>query len=267
MDRLLAAHLSRRLTFSSARAHNPGFFFRLARVMPAKSSAKALVKSRSAILLGATGLVRSHCLHRLLESADYDQVIAVSRRPLKQAHEWPDKLQVIEVPSFDRLGGALQNVAARDVYCCLGTTIRQAGTKAEFHKVDYGYALEFAHQMRANGAQHFLLVSALGADARSPIFYNRVKGLLERDIAALNYPRLSIFRPSFLVGESGEKRLGEALGLRFAKVISPFLRGPLAAMHPIGGADVAFAMMAAATKPAVEKTNIYSYADMQALLV
>lgn len=217
---------------------------------------------KTAILIGATGLVGGHCLRVLLSSPAYDRVIAVTRRPLKVRHE---KLQVMDI-SFDRLGDELANVKADHAFCCLGTTIRKAGTKAEFHKVDYGYAFEFAHRMQTNGTRHFLLVSALGAKPGSSIFYNRVKGVLEMDIRALGFPCLSIFQPSFLVGERAEVRQGEALGIRLSSLVAPFLQGPFSSAHPVAGADVAAAMVAAAQDEEATGTRIYRYKDIQALL-
>ncbi|MGH8493557.1 MAG: NAD(P)H-binding protein [Moraxellaceae bacterium] len=218
---------------------------------------------RTAILIGATGLVGGHLLQQLLDSPVYSKVIAVSRRPVSASH---GKLVRVETGSFDLLGTALAGMKADDAFCCLGTTIRQAGTKAEFHKVDYGYALEFAHSALRNGVKHFLLVSAIGADARSPVFYNRVKGMLEKEVAALGFPQLSIFRPSLLVGDRVESRPGEAIGARLSALIAPFLRGPLLSMHPVTGADVASAMAAVAAAPAAGKARVYRYGDMQALL-
>ncbi|MDP2225850.1 MAG: NAD(P)H-binding protein [Moraxellaceae bacterium] len=217
---------------------------------------------KTAVLIGATGLVGGHCLQTLLASPAYSRVIAVTRRPVPVRH---DKLERIETP-FDQLEQALAGVQAEDAFCCLGTTIRQAGTKAEFHKVDYGYAYEFAHRMQQNGSQHFLLVSALGAHASSPVFYNRVKGLLEKDVAALGFAGLSIFRPSFLVGDRAETRAGEAIGIRLSSLLTPLLRGPLRQIHPVKGADVAAAMVAAATGTPHQGTQIYRYDEMQALL-
>ncbi|MDO8268093.1 MAG: NAD(P)H-binding protein [Moraxellaceae bacterium] len=215
----------------------------------------------TAILIGATGLVGGHCLRELLASPAYDKVIAVTRRPLKLRHE---KLQTIEIP-FDQLGEALADIKADDAFCCLGTTIRQAGTKAEFHKVDYGYAYEFAHRMQANGAGHFLLVSALGARAGSPVFYNRVKGTLENDIRSLGFSCLTIFQPSFLLGDRAEARIGEALGARLSTLIAPLLRGPLRAAHPVKGADLAAAMVAAALSGG-KGVRICRYNQIQALI-
>ncbi|MDI1302873.1 MAG: NAD(P)H-binding protein [bacterium] len=220
------------------------------------------MSGKTAILIGATGLVGGHCLDLLLRSPAYSQVIAVSRRPVSIKHK---KLRRIET-SFDQLGAALENVRADDAFCCIGTTIRQAGTKAEFHKVDYGYALEFAHSAVKNGVKHFLLVSALGANAGSPIFYNRVKGSLEKETSSLAFSRVSIFRPSFLVGDRVEQRPGEAIGLRLSSIIAPFLRGPLRNIHSIRGADVAAAMVACAQTENVPRVRIYRYEDMQVLL-
>lgn len=218
--------------------------------------------AKTAVLIGATGLVGGHCLERLLVSPAYDRVVAVARRAIPRAHE---KLSVLTGP-FDQLGQLLADVRADDAFCCLGTTIRQAGTKAEFHKVDYGYSYEFAHRLRGNGATHLLLVSALGADSKSPVFYSRVKGLLEKDVLALGYPRLSVFRPSFLVGQRSQQRLGEAVGIQLSGLLAPLLRGPLSALHPIAGAEVAAAMVAAANQTWPDGCQVYRYQEMQALL-
>lgn len=222
----------------------------------------AAPSGKTAILIGSTGLVGSVCLARLLESPVYDRVIAVSRRPVPLQHP---KLTRVET-SFDNLGDALEGQVADDAFCCLGTTIRQAGTKAEFHKVDYGYALAFADAARRQGATHFLLVSALGANAHSPIFYNRVKGLLEKEIEALGYPRLSIFRPSLLLGSRGDSRPGEALGIRLSVLVSPFLRGPFSPVHPVAGSDLGAALVACAESEAPLGVRRYYFDDIQAWL-
>jgi uncharacterized protein YbjT (DUF2867 family) len=218
---------------------------------------------KTAILIGATGLVGGHCLNLLLQSPEYRRIVAVSRRPVPLTHR---KLVRIETPSFENLDKALKDVTADDAFCCLGTTIRQAGTKADFLRVDHGYALEFAHRMLNNGVHHFLLVSAIGAQAQSPVFYNRVKGLLEKDVVALGFPRTSIFRPSLLLGERDEKRQAESMGALFSSFIAPFLRGPLSRVHPIGGAEVAAAMVACASADGPDGVSIHRYADMLALL-
>lgn len=221
--------------------------------MPAKSG-------KTAILIGATGLVGAACLEQLLESPAYRRVIVISRRPVPLKHR---KMVRIET-SFDQLATALEGQVADDAFCCLGTTIRQAGTKAEFHKVDYGYALEFAAATRRQGATHFLLVSALGANAHSPVFYNRVKGLLEKEVAALGFPRLSVFRPSLLLGERGLVRPGEALGIRLSGLFSPVLRGPLSPLRPVAGSDLARALVACAEAESPPGQHRYCYDDIRA---
>lgn len=223
--------------------------------MPAKSG-------KTAILIGATGLVGAACLRGLLESPAYARVIAVSRRPVPLKHR---KLVRVETP-FDHLAAALEGQVADDAFCCLGTTIKQAGTKAEFHKVDYGYALEFAGACRRQGARHFLLVSAVGANAHSPVFYNRVKGFLEKQVEGLGYERLSIFRPSLLLGDRAQVRPGEALGIRLSGLMSPFLRGPLSRLHPVAGADLGAAMVACAEAEEAGGHHRYYYDDFRAWL-
>lgn len=214
------------------------------------------MSGKTAIVIGATGMVGKQVLVNLLASAAYKSVIAVTRKPLPAQ----PKLKNMVV-DFDRLTEELKQVKADDAFCCLGTTIKQAGTKTAFHKVDYTYNFEFAHTLRQNGCQHFLLISALGAFPKSLVFYSRVKGLLEKDIMALNYPRLSIFRPSLLIGERQENRIGENLAATFFPLISPFLRGGLRAIQPIKGEVVAKAMVAVAQSPAGADNPEYYYYD------
>ena len=211
---------------------------------------------KTAIIIGATGMVGKQVLEHLLASSVYQKVIAVTRKPIT-AHE---KLKNLVV-DFDKLTSALKDVKADEAFCCLGTTIKQAGTKTAFHKVDYTYSFEFAYVLKQNGCQHFLLVSALGAFPKSLVFYSRVKGLLEKDITALNFSRLSIIRPSLLLGEREENRLGENLASRFFPLVSPFLRGGLRAVQPIHGKDVAQAMFNIAQLPAEDESPTFYYYD------
>ena len=214
------------------------------------------MSGKTAIVIGATGMVGKQVLNYLLDLAVYTQVIAVTRKPLP-THP---KLKNLVI-DFDRLTEALKKVKADDAFCCLGTTIKQAGTKTAFHKVDYTYSFEFAYVLKQNGCQHFLLVSALGAFPKSLVFYSRVKGLLEKDITALEFPRFSIIRPSLLLGDREENRLGENLAARFFPLVSPFLRGGLRAVQPIHGKDVAQAMFNIAQLPAPDENPAFYYYD------
>lgn len=221
------------------------------------------MSGKTAIIIGATGMVGKQVLAHLLASSAYKKVIAVTRRPIPAQPNLKNM-----VMDFEHLAESLKTIKVDDAFCCLGTTIKQAGTKAAFHKVDYTYNYEFAHTLKQNGCQHFLLISSLGASPKSLVFYSRVKGLLEKDITALAFPRFSVFRPSLLLGEREENRLGENLSAALFPMISPFLRGGLRAIQPITGATVATAMVAVAQQlPTDDNPHFYYYDEMNALTV
>ena len=194
---------------------------------------------RTALLLGASGLIGGHCLDLLLRDEAYDQIIALVRKRLPKNHR---KLTQHEV-NFDGLSEYANVLKADDVFCCLGTTIKKAGSQEAFRKVDFTYAHEAAKLAAANGAKQFLLVSSLGADAKSSVFYSRVKGEIEAAISALNFASVSIFRPSLLLGERTEFRLAERLAEPFAKALSFFLIGGLRKYRAIEARTVAAAMI------------------------
>lgn len=204
----------------------------------------ARVPERAAIVAGPTGLVGRELVARLLREPAYRRVIALSRRPLGAG---APRLEVVEA-AFARLGTVLRGVVMPedrplDVFCCLGTTIRAAGSKAAFRQVDHDFVLALGRWARDAGAQRFVVVSAASADATSPVFYSRVKGETERDLAALGLPGLVIARPSLLAGERLEFRLGERLALAASR---PFRALLPASVRPIAAADVAQAMVDAA---------------------
>ena len=167
------------------------------------------------LLAGATGLVGGLCLQRLLADPVFTRVVVLVRRPVGTSHP---KLEQ-HVVDFARLGQGRELFKVDKVMCALGTTIKQAGSQDRFREVDHDYPLQLARMGLAQGARHFLLVSALGANARSGVFYNRVKGEVEADVRALGFPQLTIVRPSLLLGERHEFRLGEEVGKRFAFLV------------------------------------------------
>jgi uncharacterized protein YbjT (DUF2867 family) len=195
--------------------------------------------TRTALLLGATGLVGGHCLRLLLEEPAYGRVHVLTRRGLGRAH--PRLAE--HVVDFDRLDGTAAAVRADDVFCCLGTTIAKAGSRDAFRRVDHDYPLNTARLALARGARRFLLVSALGADPRSRVFYNRVKGETERDVSALGFDAVVLLRPSLLIGERAERRRGEEIGKRVMPFVGPLLVGPLRKYRGIEGETVARAMV------------------------
>ncbi|MBF0101571.1 MAG: NAD(P)H-binding protein [Desulfobacterales bacterium] len=171
------------------------------------------MNTKSVILLGATGLVGGACLKRLLDHDEFHKVIVFTRRPLlHQSSKLTSYLIDFNQPqSYDSL------VIADCVICCLGTTMKKAGSKQKFYQVDFTYPYDIAKAALKNGAEQFVLVSALGADPQSLFFYNRTKGELEQAILHLGFKAVRIFRPSLLVGNRDEFRIGEEIGNYLSK--------------------------------------------------
>jgi uncharacterized protein YbjT (DUF2867 family) len=178
---------------------------------------------QTALIIGATGLTGHECLLQLLNTPPYSKVTALTRKPLPITHP---RLENVVV-DFDKLDNYTAKIKADDIYCAIGTTIGKAGSQAAFTHVDYEIPLQVAQIAKANGAQKLMLVSSMGADAKSGIFYSRTKGQLEEALKKLGFESLLIFRPSILLGDRKEKRRGEEIG-RFVAEKMPFLfSGPL----------------------------------------
>jgi uncharacterized protein YbjT (DUF2867 family) len=201
-------------------------------------------KHRDAVVAGATGLVGGELLRLLATAPEYARVFAPTRGPLAL-----DTPRIIALPAqFDRLGEVLGAVGAGcDVFCCLGSTIRAAGSREAFRAVDHAMVLALARWARRACARRFLLVSAVGADPDSPVFYNRTKGEAERDVRAEGPASVVVLRPSLLDGNRGESRLGERLALALSR---PLARWIPRAYRPVAASAVAAAMLAAARDPA-----------------
>ncbi|MGO1693061.1 MAG: oxidoreductase [Marinobacter sp.] len=191
------------------------------------------------LLLGATGLTGGLALDELLTRDEVESVVVPVRKPLKTVHT---KLHQQEM-DFDRMEDHAGLFAVDVIICCLGTTIKKAGSQEQFRKVDYGYCLKAAELGRAAGANAFILMSAIGSSSSSTIFYNRVKGELENSVKGLEYPYLSIYHPSLLLGSRPDNRLGEALGGKAMPLINRVLLGPLEKYRGIEAAKVASAMV------------------------
>jgi uncharacterized protein YbjT (DUF2867 family) len=194
---------------------------------------------RTALIAGASGLVGSHCLRLLLDEPAYERVIALARRALPLEHP---KLEQ-RVVDFDRLANLPDPARADDAYCCLGSTIRRAGSQQAFRRVDLTYVVDFARLATRGGGARFLLISALGADPRSRVFYSRVKGEAEAAVRQVMGAGTYIFRPSLLTGARTEVRLGERIGIPLARAVSFVLVGPLRPYRPIAAETVARAMV------------------------
>lgn len=202
------------------------------------------MKKKKALIAGASGLVGGQLLDLLLDDPYYQEVIAITRRPIDAKH---DKLMNV-VSDFSALAECKEKLKAHDVFCCLGTTIKKAGSKENFRKVDYEYPVALGRLALENGAEQYLLISALGADENSSIFYNQVKGEVEKAITQLNYETLHIFRPALLMGPREESRKGEDAAKSFFKAFGFLFVGPLKKYKAIDSVKVARAMHAIAKR-------------------
>ncbi|MNB81206.1 hypothetical protein D3C81_358280 [compost metagenome] len=203
-------------------------------------------QSTTAIVAGATGLVGKQLVKLLLDHPAYLRVIVLVRRDLGISH--PKLVQ--KLISFDHLEEELDvgTVRQADVFCALGTTIRQAGSQEAFRQVDYVYPFILGKLAKKYGAAKMIIVTAMGSSDKSKLFYNRVKGELQRDLIQLNLPRLVILQPSFMLGNRDEKRLGERAGIIAFQLLRPFMIGPLSQYKAVHSADVSRVMVEAARR-------------------
>jgi uncharacterized protein YbjT (DUF2867 family) len=217
-----------------------------------------MTKTKSALLIGASGLVGGHCLQSLLEESSYSHVDVIVRRPLSITH---DKLiqHIVDFGELDTLGDYF---TTDDVYCCLGTTIKKAGTQEAFRKVDFDYPIKIAALTQHLGANQFLIVTSLGADPHSRIFYNRVKGEVEEAIGKISFPTINIFRPSLLLGDRIEHRTGEKAGAFIMSGLKYVMVGPFRKYRPIQSRDVAKVMVQIAQKN-LKSVNIFESMQIQ----
>lgn len=178
--------------------------------------------NKSALITGATGLVGKALLEQLLASNYYEKIIVLTRRQIAVADK---RIQVVVV-DFDELYEQASGISAQHYYCCLGTTIKKAGSKEAFYKVDFTYQLELAKMAQKDPAfEQFHIVSAVGANPNSVIYYNNVKGQLEEALKTLELKSLHIYQPSLLLGDRDEFRLFEEVAKGFSKVLSFFTIG------------------------------------------
>jgi len=199
-------------------------------------------------LAGATGLVGQHCLDLLLADPQVGAVVAIGRRAPERVHP---KLRFLATEHFTDLSPALERDRPAAVLCALGTTIKKAGSQAAFREVDLDYPLRLAVEAAATGAGVFAVVTAVGASAQSPVFYNRVKGELELALAALPLKTVHVLHPSLLLGQRAEARPAERLGIVFSGILRAVCVGPWRKYRPIRAELVAQALARAAhdTRP------------------
>jgi uncharacterized protein YbjT (DUF2867 family) len=211
-----------------------------------------IMDNNSALLIGATGLVGSELLKLLLDSPEYGKIKIFIRNELAFEHPKLEKI-IIE---FDHLDKYKDHFHVKDVYCCLGTTIKRAGTQAAFRKVDYDFPLQLAQLAKSGGVENYMVITAMGADQNSKVFYNRVKGELEGKLKKLGLQGLHIFQPSLLLGERSEFRLGEKIAILLSPVFSFLFVGAMRKYKPIHAKNVAKSMYKIAIK---SETGTFTY--------
>lgn len=195
--------------------------------------------SKTAILLGATGLTGGYVLELLLNSDKYDQVLLFNRRTIGKTHP---KLKEFVVDLLD-LNAHKDNFKADVVFCCIGTTNAKTPDKELYRKIDYGIPVTAAKLSKANGIKVFLVMSSLGADKNSRVFYNRTKGEMEEAVLSQNIKYAYILQPSLIGGDRNEKRTGEFIAKKLMKLVNPLLIGGLKKYRSIHPKTIAKALV------------------------
>lgn len=216
---------------------------------------------KKAILFGASGFIGSYLLDELLNNADYGQVTIVVRKDLNINHP---KLKTV-IGDYYSLSGVKADLVADEVYITLGTTKKNTPNKDEYYQVDHDYPVLAARIVKEGGGKSVFLVSAVGANVQSNVFYVKTKGETERDIIALDFEHTHIFRPSMLLGQRKENRPLEKVLIKVWPVIDPIFMGKWNRYRGIDGKDVARAMNNAAKKQS-GKVEIYHWKEMKDLL-
>jgi len=207
---------------------------------------------KTAIVIGATGLIGKHLTKLLLANSAYSTVKVFVRRSLNISEP---KLEE-HIVNFDEIEKWKSDITGDELFSAMGTTIKKAGSKEAQYKIDVTYQYEFAKDASENGVKSYFLVSSSGANAKSKLFYIRIKGELEETVKLLNFNKIRIFRPSLLLGDRDEKRFGEKAAERILKIvvpIFPFLKN----QRPIEGEKVARAMIVSAIIEGTERIRIY----------
>ncbi|ETZ24437.1 NAD-dependent epimerase/dehydratase family protein [Pedobacter sp. V48] len=212
--------------------------------------------SKKAILLGATGLIGNNLLAQLLNNPNYSEVLAIGRKKLNIEHP---KLKELVV-DFDHITQYAADITGDVVFCCLGTTNSKTPDKVQYKKIDYWYPLDIGSIAQNNGATSYHLISSMGADINSSLFYPKTKGEVERDLKAIPFKSIYIYRPSLLDGDRKEKRGAERILIGLMRVLNPLLIGSLKKYRSIKIETVASAML---KESLTDKKGVFIYPSDQ----
>jgi len=195
---------------------------------------------KTALLFGASGLVGNHLLNQLISNNKYSKIKLFARSTINVSDP---RIEIIQT-DFNNLENHKEDIIGDDCFFCIGTTKKNSPDKNEYKKVELEVPKQIAQIAKSNSVNSFVFVSSGYADPKSSGDYLRFKGEVEEELKRLNFPKLGIMRPSFLLGDRKEKRIGEKIGIFVFKLLSPLFVGPLKKMKPIHSATVAKAMIA-----------------------
>jgi len=199
---------------------------------------------KTALLFGSSGLIGGHLLNQLIQNNNYSKIKIFVRSEPEINNP---KVEIIKI-DFNNLENHIEDIKGDDCFFCIGTTKQNSPDKNEYQRVELEIPKEIAQIAKSNLVNSFIFVSALYANPKSSGNYVRFKGMVEEELKRLNFPKLALMRPSFLMGDRKEKRVGEKIGIFVFKLLSPLLLGPLKKMRPIHSETVAKAMIRAANE-------------------
>jgi uncharacterized protein YbjT (DUF2867 family) len=209
---------------------------------------------KTAIILGATGLTGSILLKKLMNDQRYETIKLFSRKKIEGL---PKKVaqyigNVLTLQNFK------EEFKADEVFCCIGTTAKKTPNKETYKKIDFGIPVTAAKLSKENNINTFLVISALGANEKSAVFYNKTKGQMQQEVLKQNIPNTFILQPSIIDGNRNETRIGEKIGLIIFKLIQPLFIGPLKKYKVIKAEEIAQAMLNLANTKTINKNIITS---------
>ena len=216
---------------------------------------------KTALVFGSSGLIGGHLLNQLIKDNNYNKIkIFVSSEPENNE----PKVEIIKT-DFNNLENHKEDIKGDDCFFCIGTTKQNSPDKNEYRRVELDVPKKIAQIAKSNLVNSFVFVSSGYADPKSSGDYLKFKGEVEEELKKLNFPKLGIMRPSFLLGDRKEKRIGEKIGIFIFKLLSPLFLGPLKKMKPIHSATVAKAMIRTANED-LEK-NIFESNEIAELVL
>ncbi|MES2798513.1 MAG: NAD(P)H-binding protein [Bacteroidota bacterium] len=216
---------------------------------------------KTALLIGATGFIGSHLLTELLNNNNYSEVTIIVRKNSSLTHP---KLKIL-IGDFKTFAAMIENSPFDEIFLTLGTTKKNTPKQDEYYEIDHDYPVLAAQIAKQSGARSVFIVTAIGANVNSKLFYPRMKGEVARDIIAIDFQHTHIFEPSMITGKRPESRIIEKIFIPLFKLFNPLLAGSLTKYRGIDGKNIAKAMHNAAQQPS-EKLKIYRWKEMMELL-